>query len=358
MNARAVWKILVGALAVIAIPVAASALEQKTLLTFDGTLYTVRAGTVAELATSAYSGASSTDFEIQWSALTQSGGRYGGLIPGTTGSSVKKNLQLAYDEMTGSLLLLWKEEVSILNVLHLGILRGSEWKVSDLLPNLGFPHAYNPQMILVHQTVHYIDSSGNDATRVRPILSVLWWEESNSMQARYAPIFLDEDGLGGEVPVYDLPLTVGSAPGTTDGGVPATAYQFPAIRVDGPNGEMAASFADLAAGKQRVVRITFPSDLGDPNKVGNITWQRRRIPVVGVAYGGSLPGNVLIDRALTVSTIIAPNYRPTLVWYDGTSVQYARTDGTTWSAVRSIPITSDMTYDNAMRLVEDMATRN
>lgn len=358
MNTRAVSRILVLALAVFALPLVASALEQKTLLTFDGTLYTVRAGTVAELATSAYSDASSTDNVIQWSALTQSGGRYGGTIPGSTGSSVKKNLQLAYDELTGSLLLLWKEEVSVLNVLHLGILRGSEWKVSDLLPNLGFPHAYNPQMILVHQTVRYIDSSGNDATRVRPILSVLWWEESNSMQARYAPIFLDEDTAGSDVQVYDLALTIGSGAATTDNGVPSAAYQFPAIRVDGPNGELAASFADLGTGRQRVVRITFPDNLGNPSAVGNITWQRRRIPVVGAAFDGPLPGGLSDMRAVTISTIIAPNYRPTLVWSDETSVHYARTDGTSWSAVRSIPITADMPYDSAMRLVEEMANRN
>jgi hypothetical protein len=204
VNKRSLPKLLALWAALLALPLSAAALEQKTLLASDGTLYTVRAGLASELSTSGYP-LSSTDFVIQWSARNQNGGWYGGTIPGTTGGSVKKNLQLAFDETTGSLLLLWKEEVSVLNVLHLGILRGSEWKISDLLPNLGFPHAYNPQMVLTHQTVHYLDSGGHDATRVRPILSVLWWEEANSMQARYAPIFLDEDSSSSEVAVYEAP---------------------------------------------------------------------------------------------------------------------------------------------------------
>jgi hypothetical protein len=357
VNARSLPRILALAVAALALPLAASALEQKTLLASDGTLYTVRAGTLRELAASGYSPVSN-DFVIQWSARTQSGGTYGGTIPGTSGGSIKKNLQLAYDEMTGSPLLLWTEQVSVLNVLHLGVLRGSEWRVSDLLPNLGFPHAYNPQMVLTHQTIHYIDSSGNDATRVRPILSILWWEEANSMQARYAPIFLDDDSGASDIQVYDLPVTIGSGPGLSDNGAPAAAYQFPAIRVDGSNGELAASFADLDSGKQRVVRITFPDHLGDPSASNNITWQRRRIPVVGVAFEGPIAGGGTVPRELAITTIIGPTYRPTLVWSDGRSIGYARTDGTAWSAPRSIPITPELPYDRAMRLVEEMANRN
>ena len=36
------------------------------------------------------------------------------------------------------------------------------WTITDLLPTAGFPHAYNPQMLLTHQPVHYLDSDGKD----------------------------------------------------------------------------------------------------------------------------------------------------------------------------------------------------
>jgi hypothetical protein len=359
VNVRSLWKNLAVAAALLAAAGAARGLEEKSLLAGNGTVYTVRAGTFNELTTTAYI-VSNNDSVIQWSARTQDGSRIGGTVPGSAGASTKKNIQLAYDETTGALIVLWKEEVSVLNVLHLGILRGYDWTISDLLPGLGFPHTFNPQMVLTHQTVHYTNSDGNDATRVRPILSVLWWEEASSMTARYAPIFLDETSSPDDVKVYDLPALIGSSTVNSDFGQPASVYQYPSLRADGSNGEIAVSFADLAARKSVVLRITFPDGTETPTPGTNpdIITQRRRIPVVGVKFSGPTPDAASLPTGASISTLIGPSYTPTLFWSDASSVSYVRTDGKSWSAVRSIPITADLPYDRAMRLVEEMANRN
>ena len=359
MDARALFRLLVLAVGFLALAGTAAALEEKSLLTGDGTVYTFRAGTFEELNTTAYV-LSKNDSVIQWSARTQDGSKYGGTIPGSAGASTKKNLQLAYDETTGALIVLWKEEVSVLNVLHLGILRGFDWTISDLLPNLGFPHTFNPQLVLTHQTVHYTDSDGKDATRVRPILSVLWWEEASSMGARYAPIFLDETTSASDVKVYDLTALIGSTAINSDFGLPASVYQRPSMRADGPNGELAVSFTDLSSRKNVVLRITFPDGTETPTPGTNpdVTTQRRRIPVVGVKSTGPTPDAGSLPSGAAISTLIGPSYSPTLFWSDANSVSYVRTDGKSWSAVRSIAITADLPFDRAMRLVEEMANRN
>jgi hypothetical protein len=334
----------------------AASQEERSLLAPDGTLYSVRSGYASDLGLTDGS-VNANDYVVAWSFRRQDGTVGQGVVPDTAGHSFKRNLQLAYDEPTGSLVLLWKEDFTVLNVLRLGIFRSGTWTLANLLPNLGFAHAYNPQMLLSHQTVSTENADGTTASRTRTILSVIWWEEAQYVQARYAPIFLDEVSDASDVQVYDLPTAVGGAGGPTPTGDRSQgAYMCPGLQLEGIGGAILATFADLSADRHYVVRVNFPSNLGKPGP-DNVTWQRRRIPVVGVASEGpisdSVPGG--IDR---VTTMIGASYHPTVVWRTDGAVGFSRFDGSTWSSARTIPLDSSMTYDRALRLVQEMATRN
>lgn len=333
----------------------ASAWVETSLLAPDGTLYVVRAGTAKDLGI-AGNYARPEDNVISWESLAQDGGRRSGLIPGASGSTLKSNLDLAYDEQSASLILLWKEEVSLLNVLHLGILRGNQWTVSDLLPNLGFPRAYNPRMLLSHPSVHTLDSDGKDVWSTRSLLSVIWWEDSNVSQARYAPIFLDEDSSAGNVQVYDLPATVGSIASSAAPTVPSSAYRYPSLQLEGPGGGILASFADLQTGFENIIRIGFPTDLGTPGPA-NPTWLRRRVPIVGIVGRAPVVTSGPPD-GVDLSTYIGSSYNPTVAWHDDKAVRYVRFDGKKWSDVNSITLSDAMSLERATRLVQDMATKN
>ncbi|MCA1582756.1 MAG: hypothetical protein LC796_15465 [Acidobacteria bacterium] len=333
--------------------------EEKSLLAPDGTVYTVRSGIAADLGVTG-SGIRPDDNLIEWTSLAQDGKRALGIIPNTTSHNSKLNLDLAFDEQSSSLVLLWKEELSVLNVLHLGVFRQGAWKQLDLLPNLGFAHAYNPRMLLSHQVVHWIDENGKDAWKTRSLLSVIWWEESQYAQARYAPIFLDEDTSANDVPVYDLPSTVGGggAPTSYDD-LPPGAYLYPSLQLEGPGGAILASFADLASKKQYVVRIAFPTDLGTsgPNSKSTL---RRRIPVVGITMQGPVATNLPSELSSPIVTIVGPTYNPTLIWSEVGAVRFIRYDAAAakWSAPRAIALTDEMSENKAMQLVQEMATKN
>lgn len=332
------------------------ALEQKSLLATDGTLYTVSAGTAEELGIVS-ADVMASQYAMAWSAVRQDGSKSSSIIPGSVGTSLKRNLDLAYDDPSASLVLLWKEEITVINVLHISILRNGTWTSNDLLPNLGFAHAFNPQMLLTHYWVHLLDSNGNDQFQYKSLLSVIWWEEANQRQARYCPIFLDEDVAQSDIPVYDLPTLVGSSGADSYDGVTSSVYFYPALRYEGPAGGVLASFVDLVSRQHFVVRVTFPTDLGKPN-VSNPTYLRRREPIVGVAFRGGIGSPTPFESPESVTTFIGPNYNPTLSWQDGTSLYFMRYAGTAWSATSAIPLSDAMPYDKAIRLVEDMATKN
>jgi len=333
----------------------ATSQEEKSLLAPDGTLYSVRSGYASDLGL-ADGSVNSNDYVVAWSFRRQDGSVGKGLVPDTAGHSLKRNIQLAYDEPTGSLVLLWKEDFTVLNVLRLGIFKNGEWTLANLLPNLGFAHAYNPQMLLSHQTVSTQNADGSSVAHARTILSVIWWEEAQYLQARYAPIFLDEVSDASDVQVYDLPAVVGGGGPTLTADRAPGAYMYPALQLEGIGGALLASFTDLASDKHYVVRVTFPNDLGKPGP-DNVTWKRRRIPVVGVTFNGPISDSVppAMDK---VTTLIGASYRPTIVWRTDDAVGFSRFDGKTWSSARTIPLDNSMTYDRALRLVQEMATRN
>jgi hypothetical protein len=330
---------------------------RKTLLSTDGTLYTASTGTASELNVVG-NGLTADDYTVTFSSVAQDGIQSGGPIPGVSNSSPKTSLDLTFDEPTGTVVVLWREENFVLNQIRLAIGRAGNWTVADLLPNVGFPHAYSPQMLLTHQTVHSLDANGGDVYTNRSVLSVIWWEEAHFAQARYASLFLDESIDPAGIEVYDLPELVGDVGPTSLDGVPRGAYAFPSLQAEGPDGAILASFADLASGKDYVVRLTYPADVGLPS-ADNKTWLRRRIPVVGIASSGPIAAiSAFSADSITVHTVIGSSYKPTLYWTDGIALHYVRFDGAAWSSVRTIALSTDLTYDQAVALVVAMASRN
>jgi hypothetical protein len=330
-------------------------IPKKTLLTTDGTLWGVRTGTLGDLGDDV--GLDPATFAVEWSSVSQDGTKQQGILAGSTSGNPKTSLDLTFDEPTGSFVVLWREDAPILSQLHLAVLQAGEWSTVDLVPNMAFPQAFNPQMLLSHQIVTTTNDKGTKTSKSRSILSIIWWEEAVVAQARYAPIFLDEPISTATQQVYDLPATIGGGGPTTYDGIPASAYMYPALHLSGPGGGILASFTDLSVQKQYVVRIDYPTQLGNPADGNNLVWQRRRIPVVGVTVAGPL------DRALPetaqVGTLIGSSYNPTLYWKDDTTaVRYTRFDGKNWSAVRTIPLSDSLSYDAALRLLEAMAARN
>jgi hypothetical protein len=330
--------------------------QQRTLLASDGTLYRVSTGLASELA---LADLPPDDFAVVWSTLRQDGTQEGGVIPGASNASPKTSLDLTVDEPTGTIVVLWREEISIVNKIRLAFGKTGVWTLADLLPTVGFPHAYNPQMLLTHQVVHTLDEEDADVFTNRSVLSVIWWEEAGIAQARYASFFLNETIDPTAVTIYNLPVLVNEQGPTPLQDLPRASYAFPTLQSEGPGGGVLASFAAISSLKHYVVRINYPTELGKP-AADNMTWLRRRIPVVGIASQGPMAAMPTFEAAsmTTVKTIVGPSYKPTMYWREEALLRYIRYDGTVWSEIRSIALSDEMSWDKAAALVEGMSARN
>jgi len=218
-------------------------------------------------------------------------------------------------------------------------------------------------MIVTHQNVTYLDQNGATQAKTSSILSIVWWEFAETAKARYASLFLDEgDFSTSALSISDVPAMTGGGGATSTAGVPSGAYLYPTLQADGLSGSILLAYADMNVQRERVVRIDFPVDWGNPYSPTSMNWKRRHIPIVGVAMDGPVAREApeVANTFDGVHTIIGRGYRPTLSWGDaaGDALQYVRLDTTDWGPVRSIAIGDAMTYDQACTLVVGMAQRN
>ena len=357
MRRAGFFRALLAVAALAIVPSFAFALEEQSLLTPDGTLHVLRAGKAIDLGVE---GVPAGAILIEHTTRAQDGTVTLSILPGSESYQDKRGLQLGFDEQTGTLLLLWTEDVSAYSHIRVGVYRDGVWTNSALLPSQGISRAYNPQMRVTHQTVSFLDENDATVTKTSSIVSVVWWEEATWLQARLAILFLDESAFdSANLAVYDLPALTGGIGGSAYNDVPAGAYLFPSVQAEGLSGAVLASYADLHDAQQRVLKIQFPDFQGKPSEDGNLDWRRRHIPIVGVMSEGPIPGRAPgMKEKLSVGTTIGGGYKPTLYWLEDSSLKYMRLGATDWEPVRSIAIDATMTYEKALDLVVGMGSRN
>jgi len=349
---------LVLAAAFAALPALAFAIDEQSLLTPDGTLYVRRTGKAVDLAVD---GVNPDSYLIECTTLAQDGTVTSQVLPDSVSTQDKHGLQAGFDEQTGTLMAVWTEDVSAFSHIRVGVFHGGTWTNSPLLTKQGIAKAYNPKMQITHQPVFYLDSQGQTVYKTSSILSVVWWEEGQGLQARMATLFLDESGFDpANLAIYDVPALTGGQAASVYNDVPSGAYLYPSLQPDGLSGAVLVSYADLHADVERVLRISFPDDQGQPSDPGSLKWQRRHIPIVGASGDGPIPRKFpdLKDKSLVVGTTIGSGYRPTLYWSADNSLKYIRLEGGDWSDVRAIAINETTTYEKALALVAAMAGRN
>ena len=294
---------------------------------------------------------------VVWSSVAQDGTAAGGVIPGTASTNPKTSLDLTLRRADGLARRALEGRDLDSERAPPRDLQGGAWTLADLLPNLGFAHAYNPQMLLTHQTVHTLDADGADVC-VQPLdpLGHLVGRGGTS-QARYAPIFLDEDRSVPGRASTTCPSSSAARGRPRSTGSPARRVRVPGAagrrdRRRDPRELRDRSPPTSSTSSASPTRTTSASPGDRQRHVAAAAHPGRRRRERGPDRRGAFDGRGLgaHRRRLELPADVD--------WRDDLALHYIRFDGIAWSEVRSIAYSPEIDYAKAVALVEEMARRN
>jgi hypothetical protein len=327
----------------------------------DGTLYEVFEASYGQI----IRGASASDAQLPVLALraTPPGGVPAvEIVGGTVNDLDKLGESLEFDETTQTVFVVYTRLQGFFLDVHVAMRRSGAWSEVRLLPNPGLFVSMNPQLLVSRQTYTDADNTGQPVTKSRTILSIVWWEESDTSQARYAPIFIEDGSLRlDDVTVWNLNELSGTAGPTDNSGLPLSSYVHPGLQRDaGTNGGVLVSFANLAVRQQQVIRLAFPDNLLNLVPPDGLTPAQRKSfargnSPIGKAFTATqLPTEMDLSFLTQVGTIISPAGVPTFYWSSGAGLSYLQGGSST---VLTIPFRPDFPVDRALAVVRDMSEK-
>jgi hypothetical protein len=364
VRARLLSKALaLGAAGVLAAAVllAPGAAEAATaVLSQAGTLYEVYPTTYSAIVPEA---AGTPDGGLNVLALrtTPSGGSPSvELVEGTLDGNDKWSESIEFDESTQAVFVAYTASQGFYADIHFAARTADRsWTQGGFLANAGLYYSMNPRLLVTRQRYATLDEQGARIDKWRSILTIVWWEATSESQGRVAFVFLEDGAVRfDQTVVFNLNDLVGSRGVTAFQGLPLSSYSFPAVQRDPTeNGGVLVSFADLVAGKQVVLSITFPSDLTDLETSAassRTAYARGHNPIGRTRFTGDIP---MVDTRSTLATVMSPTSgTPTFYWPEGTVLKVLRGDAVQAPPIQ-IPLRSDFSLDRAISTVRDMAEK-
>lgn len=353
------------AIAVALLVFAPAVAADSAVVTKGGTLYEVAPDRYGNVVAGAAGTADANTPILVLRTTDSDGATHTEIVEGTFDRNEEGSHSIEYDEATGTVFVIYCKFQGLMSDMHVAVRRDGQWIEQDILPSLGLYMSINPRAVVTRQTYKDFGPGGfGSVTKTRTILSLIWWEESGSSQARYAAVFVEDGVLRiDDIIAYNLNELAGSSGVTTLANLlPTSAYSFPAVERDPTsNGGVLVSFADLAADQQVVLKITFPDDITklpppDASTPNRNLYARSHVPI------GRRLGDGRIFRQLStpndVGAHITQSGLTTLYWQDGSSVKFLRSDAAVETPAKSIPLRGDISRERAVRLIRDMSEKD
>jgi len=286
------------------------------------------------------------------------------LVDGTLDNEREGSVSVELEQTTGTLFVAYTKSRGLMTDLHVAVRRDGAWSGADILSNRGYYYlSLNPKVVVTRQRYATFDAEGDPVTRSRSIFSLVWWEESGPMQARYAPIFI-EDGLlrVDTVAAWNLNELAGEQGATSASGLGSASYSHPAVQADpSSNGGVLVTFANLATRTQQILRISFLDDLVRASPPGSKqvpeeVWARGHVPIGRSGGSGRIPAAA--STSSVVGATISQAGVTTFHWLEGGAVKFVRSDDAEGAAPRSIALRPDLSAEKALALVKALAEKN
>lgn len=279
-------------------------------------------------------------------------------IPGANDAQI----QVAADDLTGKVAVVWQRNwTPDASEILLAVWSNGNWERIEHLSQDLTANPRNPSIRLTAVATTAPDPDNpNDPTKATTVqdsfLHVAWWEGTGQSHGTYALLQLTADPTDPTALIQlnlDAFATIGLACGQT---VPATVLEHPLFAsVD------AGNHAQLLYGSQslcifQVLEIHFTLGASAPSGSGGtsvIAQRRRHTPIFGVTAAFPLTRDMNMEgtRVILGTDLNPVAYRVV----DGGTLQYVTLTSGQWSPVRTLTVSSVLTMDQAIPLIENLA---
>jgi hypothetical protein len=277
-------------------------------------------------------------------------------------SSNDTNIQVAADELTGKVAVVWQRNWSAsASQIMVAVWQDGQWDRVDNLSGDVTLHPRNPVIQLSHPTAlaaSALHMSANPTAQYieDTFLNIAWWQgESDNASATYAGVRLTGTGdLADDITHQDLGiyLTLGLA---CQNVTPADTLEYPQFAEQTPSDRALVLFASPRTCLFHLVEIDFrlvnvPSSTGEGGTV--IAQRKRQVPIFGVRQVYAMPDSFGLDNA---RILLDGRFNPVAYRVSGDQqLDYTVSGSSGWSGKRTLSIANDLTLDRAIRLVENL----
>lgn len=273
-------------------------------------------------------------------------------VPQTAGTATSA-LNLAVDEVNGSVFVLWQQAQNAYARVKLATYRDGVWSGPTLIAGGGDTAAANPQMMIFRAVddVEAEDENGEPITiRVETsFLHMTWWAYMASVNdgaAVFKPAPIDSETGLVDLNAYDpvllsdlLPYGIPNCDGIED----ATGLTSPMLFSDPQSGFPLLFASDFAECLFYILEL-------DHEVVVDPVTERRRHTII-LRQSGTYPVDDRLPLA-TSSVDIGHGLSFVLYWDADDSVDYMQFDPEGTSDVRSLPIGDHLSHEQAVELIQ------
>jgi hypothetical protein len=260
------------------------------------------------------------------------------------------NLQIALDETTGTLVVLWQEGRGEDARLHLATYNNGTWFGPMLLAGSPSGSAANPSL-LVHRPVTTVENDDVTERVETTMIHLLWWqglELDDGGQAMYGYLTADDTGLPELDDFAPRPLRDFIPYGIACGAITdATDLAHPQLFLDPQTGDPHALAVDVPSCLFQIIQLRPEV----PDRDG-YEKRRRHTIVFGrhtmIAINPNLP-------MLGAKFATGHNLSVVMYWDHADRIDYADLEESGWSEMKSLTLSDTLTRERAIELIRRLA---
>lgn len=229
----------------------------------EGEVYIARAGTYGELFPGATAGTSPSTPVLALDILHPDGASQRLLVPSSNGPEIERSPAVLYEEDSETVYLVWESQEQIHPLIRLASYDGRSWSPAVRITGGNSLAAKTSPSIAVTRDAYQETVEGEQVTRHRTIVHLLWSEERASVyETFYSPVILEDGVYLGWNPIFNLNELSGSPAPLASPAPAAELVRAPVLQRGSDGRTVVAAFASATTRRVTTLEVdVLPREL-------------------------------------------------------------------------------------------------